>query len=64
MLLNGENKSKCHLKGKTCSELANGLIFYDLKKKLTQGVILTLHRGYIHAHYHPCHTSLLVYKGY
>ena len=23
----------CHLKGKTCSKLANGLNFYDLKKK-------------------------------
>ena len=28
---------KCHLKGKTCSKLANGLNFYDLKKKLTPG---------------------------
>ena len=35
---------KCHLKGKTCSKLANGLNFYDLKKKLTSGVILTLPR--------------------
>ena len=26
---------KCHLKGKTCSKLANGLNFYDLKKALT-----------------------------
>ena len=32
---------KCHLKGKTCSKLANGLRFYDLKKKLTPGVALT-----------------------
>ena len=42
----------CHLKGKTCSKLANGLNFYDLKKKLTPGVILTLPWGYIHAYYH------------
>ena len=26
---------KCHLKDKTCSKLANGLNFYDLKKTLT-----------------------------
>ena len=39
---------KCHLKGKTCSKLANGLNFYDLKKTLTTGVILTLPWGYIH----------------
>ena len=26
------------MKGKTCSKLANGLKFYDLKKKLTPGV--------------------------
>ena len=25
---------KCHLKGKTCSKLANGLNFYDLKKNI------------------------------
>ena len=30
---------KCHLKGKTCCQLANGLNFYDLKKTLTPGVI-------------------------
>ena len=38
MHLNGEKLLKCHLKGKTCSKLANGLKFYDLKKKLTPGV--------------------------
>ena len=36
----------CCLKGKTCSKLANGLNFYDLKKTLTPGVILTLPWGY------------------
>ena len=35
----------CRLKGKTCSKLANGLNFYDLKKTLTPGVILTLPWG-------------------
>ena len=30
--------------GKTCSKLANGLIFCDFKKKLTPGIILTLPR--------------------
>ena len=25
---------KCHLKGKSCSKLANGLNFYDLKKDI------------------------------
>ena len=39
---------KCHLKGKTCSKLANVLKFYDLKKKLTPGVVLTRPWGYIH----------------
>ena len=39
---------KCHLKGKTCSKLANGLNLYDLKKKLTPEVALTLTWGYIH----------------
>ena len=29
----------CHLKGKTCSKLANGLIFYDLK--MIPGVFLS-----------------------
>ena len=32
---------KCHLKGKTCSKLANGLKFYVFKKKLTSGIALT-----------------------
>ena len=48
----------CHLKGKSCSKLENGLSFYDLKKILTPGVILTLPWRYIHAYYHSC---LLVY---
>ena len=43
---------KCHLKDKTCSKLANGLNFYDLKKKLTPGVVLTLPWGYVHVYYH------------
>ena len=41
----------CHLKGKICIKLANGLNFYDLKKTLTPGVILTLPWGYIWAYY-------------
>ena len=63
MHLNGEKLLKCHLRGKTCSKLANGLNFYDLKKTLTPGVILTLPWGYIyiHAYYHSSQTSLLVY---
>ena len=52
---------KCHLKGKTCSKLANGLKFYDLQKKLTPGVALTQPWGYIHVYYHSTQTSLLVY---
>ena len=48
MHLNGKNRKKCHLKGKTCSKLANGLNLYDLKKKLTPEVALTLTWGYIH----------------
>ena len=39
---------KCYLKGKTCRKLANEVNFYDLKKTLTPGVILTLPWGYIH----------------
>ena len=49
------------LKGKTCSKLANGLNFYDLKKKLTPGIALTLPWSYIHVYYHCSKTSLLVY---
>ena len=52
---------KCHLKGKTCSKLANGLKFYVFKKKLTPGVSLTRPWGYIHVYYHSSQTSLLVY---
>ena len=52
---------QCHLKGKTCSKLANGLNLYDLKKKLTPEVALTLPWGYIHVYYHSSQTSLLVY---
>ena len=32
--------------------LANGLMFYDLKKKLIPGVALTWPWGYIHVDYH------------
>ena len=52
---------KCHLNGKTCSKLANGLQFYVFKKKLTPGVALTKPWGYIHGYYHSSQTSLLVY---
>ena len=52
---------KCHLKGKTCGRLANGLNFYVFKKKLTPGVALTRPWGYIHVYYHSSQTSLLVY---
>ena len=48
----------CHLKGKTCCKMANGLNFYDLKKTLIPGVILTLSWGYIHAYYH---SSISIY---
>ena len=50
---------KCHLKGITCSKLAKGLKFYDLKKKLTPGVALTWPLCYIHVYYHSSQTSLL-----
>ena len=40
-----------HLKSKTCSKLANGLNLYDLKKKLTPEVALTLPWGYIQVMY-------------
>ena len=50
---------KCNLKGKTCSKLANGLNFYDLKKKMTPGFALPW--GYIHVYYHSSQTSLYVY---
>ena len=52
---------KCHLNGKTCSKLANGLKFYVFKKKLTPGVALTQPWCYIHVYYHSSQTSLLVY---
>ena len=56
-----EKLLKCHLKGKTCSKLANGLNLYDVKKKLTPEVALTLlPLGYIHVYYHSSQTSLLV----
>ena len=44
MHLDGKNcyNVNSHLKGKTCSKLANGLNLYDLKKKLTSEVALTL----------------------
>ena len=44
---------QCHLKGKTCSKLANGLNLYELKKKLTPEVALTLPWGYIHVYIRP-----------
>ena len=52
---------QCHLKGKTCSKLTNGLNLYDLKKKLTPEVALTLPWGYIHVYHHSSQASLLVY---
>ena len=55
------NLLQCHLKGKTCSKLAKRLNLYDLKKKLTPEVALTLPWGYIHVYYHSSQTSLLVY---
>ena len=63
MDLYGENCKllKCHLKGKTCSKLANGLEFNDLKKNLTPGVALIWPWGYIHVYYHCSQASLLVY---
>ena len=36
--------------GKTFRKLADGLNFYDLKKKLTPGFVLTLSWGYIHVY--------------
>ena len=42
-------------------KLANGLKFYDLKKKFTPVVALTRPWGYIHVYYHSSETSLLVY---
>ena len=41
--------------------MANGLNLYDLKKKLTPEVALTLPWGYIHVYNHSIQTSLLVY---
>ena len=38
---------QCHLKGKTCSKLANGQNLYYLKKKVTPENALTLPWGYI-----------------
>ena len=52
---------KCHLKGRTCNKLTNGLNFYGLKKKLTPGFALTLPWGYIHVYYHSSQLSLLLY---
>ena len=48
------------MKSKTCSKLANGLNLYDLKKKLTPEVALTLPWGYIHVYYHSSQTSNFV----
>ena len=45
---------------KTCSKLANGKNFYDLKKKLTPGVALTLPWGYIHVDYHSGQTLVYI----
>ena len=59
--LNGGKLLQCHLKGKTCSKLAYGLNLYDLKRKLTPEVALTLTWGYIHVYYHSSQTSFLVY---
>ena len=42
MHLNGGKLFKYHLKGRTYNKLANGLNFYDLKKKLTPGFALAL----------------------
>ena len=42
-------------------KLANELNPYDLKKKLTPEIALTLPWGYIHVYYHSSQTSLLVY---
>ena len=47
--------------GQNLHQLANGLNLYDLKKKLTPEVALTLPWGYIHVYYHSSQTSLLVY---
>ena len=52
---------QCHLKCKTCSKLANGLNLYDLKKKLTPEVALTLPRGYIHVYYHSSYKQVYWY---
>ena len=52
------SRSPMHLNGKNV-KLANGLIFYDLKKKLTLGVDLTLSWGYVHLYNHSSQTSLL-----
>ena len=57
------NFLKCHLKGKTCSKLANGPNFHDLKKTLAPGVILTMSCGYIHAYYHS-NKFISIYLGY
>ena len=48
------------LKGQTFSKSANGLSIYDLKKKLTPGVILTLPWGYIHIYDYDSRTSVFV----
>ena len=34
---------KCHLKGKTCSKLANGLNFHDLKNEIDSGLALVIY---------------------
>ena len=49
------------MKGKTCNKLANGLIMnlYDLKKKLTPDVALTLPWGYIHVYYHSSQNKFI-----
>ena len=52
---------KMSFEGRTCNKLANGLKFYDLKKKLTPGFALTLPWVNIHVYYHSRQVSLLVY---
>ena len=47
--------------GQNLQQIANGLNLYNLKKKLTSEVALTLSWGYIHVYYHSSQTSLLVY---
>ena len=65
-LRQGQLRLPTHLNGENCYNVISRAKLavknlYDLKKKLTPEVALTLSWGYIHVYYHSSQTSLLIY---